>query len=234
VSAKPSHWMPWSSLLSSGWRATDWIIEPKMIPMPTPAPAAPSPTPSARPIAFPAFVTSPDVAARIVASTCSSLMLWLDRRADVDAGQGGEDERLDADDDNHLEQVEGSSHRNHKRGQQHGLEDEHESDEREDQDVPREHVREETDAQRDQAHDLAEDFERNDQREQWLRRVRDPALEVARRPVPADALEVREDEGQRGQRQRHGQGRSRGVDAEDGDVVPRLAGERQRDEPDQV
>src|SRR5215470_4209887 len=139
--------MPVSSPRSSGCRATDWIIDAKIRPMPTPAPAAPSPTPSARPIAFPAFVTSPDVAARIVASTCSSLVLWLDRRADVDAGQGGEDERLDADDDNHLEQVEGGGHRNHERGQEHGLEDEHEPDEREDQDVPREHVGEETDAQ---------------------------------------------------------------------------------------
>src|SRR3989454_11226450 len=37
-----------------------------MLPMPMPAPSAPRPTPSARPIAFPAFVTSPDVAARSV------------------------------------------------------------------------------------------------------------------------------------------------------------------------
>src|SRR5690242_21138721 len=109
--------MPCSSPRSSGWRATDWIIDEKIRPMPTPAPAAPSPTPSARPIAFPAFVTSPDVAARIVASTCSSLVLRLDRRADVDAGQGGEDERPDADDDNHFEQVEGGRHRNHEWGQ---------------------------------------------------------------------------------------------------------------------
>src|SRR5947208_16662983 len=35
-----------------------------MLPMPTPAPSAPRPTPSARPIALPAFVTSPEVAAR--------------------------------------------------------------------------------------------------------------------------------------------------------------------------
>src|ERR1700674_4798489 len=34
-----------------------------MLPMPMPAPSAPRPTPRARPIAFPAFVTSPDVAA---------------------------------------------------------------------------------------------------------------------------------------------------------------------------
>src|SRR5262245_41097436 len=124
--------MPVSSPRSSGCRATDWIIDEKISPMPTPAPAAPSPTP----VALPASVTSPVVAARIVASTCSSLVLGLDRRADVDAGQGGEDERLDADDDNDLEQVEGGGDRDHQRGQDHCLENEHETDEREDQDVP--------------------------------------------------------------------------------------------------
>src|SRR5512133_2540694 len=144
--------MPWSSPRSSGCRATDWIIEAKMRPMPTPAPAAPRPTPSARPMALPALVTSPLVAARTVPSTCSSLVLRLDGRADVDGGQGGEDERLDADDDNDLEDVED------RRGNQDGqkrqrLEDEDQPEEGEDQDVAREHVRDESDAQRDQAHE---------------------------------------------------------------------------------
>src|SRR5919198_1623485 len=98
--------MPCSSPRSSGWRATDWIIEPKMLPMPTPAPSAPRPTPSARPIALPAFVTSPVVAARSVC-TVFLLVLGLDCRADVDGGQGSEDEGLDADDDDDLEEVEG-------------------------------------------------------------------------------------------------------------------------------
>src|SRR5205823_13654083 len=103
--------MPCSSPLSSGWRATDWIIEPKMLPIPTPAPSAPRPTPSARPIAFPAFVTSPDVAARrvftsfllvlrwagkagtalLVGIASDASMLGLDCGADVDGGQSGED-----------------------------------------------------------------------------------------------------------------------------------------------
>src|SRR5580765_8099454 len=100
--------MPWSSPRSSGWRATDWIIDPKMLPMPTPAPRAPRPTPRARPIAFPALVTSPVVAAMSVESIAVSflLVLRLDGRADVDGGQSGEDERLDRDDDHDLEQVE--------------------------------------------------------------------------------------------------------------------------------
>src|SRR3954451_17435702 len=97
--------MPCSSPRSSGWRATDWIIEAKMLPMPIPAPSAPRPTPSARPIAFPAFVTSPDVAASRV-FTSFLLVLSLDCGADVDGGQSGEDERLDPDDDDHLEDVE--------------------------------------------------------------------------------------------------------------------------------
>jgi len=34
VRAKPSHMIPCSSPRNSGWRATDWIIEPKTTPMP--------------------------------------------------------------------------------------------------------------------------------------------------------------------------------------------------------
>src|SRR6266511_2972108 len=117
--------MPWSSPRSSGCRATDWIIEAKMLPMPTPAPSAPSPTPSARPIAFPAFVTSPEVAASTVAITKNLLVLRLDRRADVDGGH---------DRDRH--------DREHDR-----LQDEHQAEEGQDQDVPGKHVREEPDAQ---------------------------------------------------------------------------------------
>src|SRR3954454_8589449 len=144
--------MPCSSPRSSGWRATDWIIEPKMLPMPTPAPSAPSPTPSARPIAFPAFVTSPDVAARRWSMGSALLVFRLDRRADVDGGQGCEDERLDRDDDRDLEDVEDGRDRHDDHRQDHGLQDEHQADEGQDQDVAGEHVREEPDAERDQAH----------------------------------------------------------------------------------
>src|SRR6266852_1157324 len=100
--------MPCNSPRSSGWRATDWIIEPKMLPMPTPAPSAPRPTPRARSIALPAFVTSPEVAARraftsfllfirragtagtafLVGIASDASVLRLDGRADVDGGQG--------------------------------------------------------------------------------------------------------------------------------------------------
>src|SRR6266480_196477 len=189
--------MPWSSPRSSGCRATDWIIEPKMLPMPTPAPRAPSPTPSARPIAFPALVTSPDVAARSVLMVL--LVLRLDRRADVDGREGGEDERLDADDDDHLEEVE-DGRRDQHRNELQRLEDEDQPEEGEDQDVASQHVREQPHAQRDQTHELTEDLERDDQGEEHLRCLRNPALEVPHWPVPAHALEV--GEGERQQRQR--------------------------------
>src|SRR5882762_7020571 len=100
--------MPCSSPRSSGWRATDWIIEAKMLPMPMPAPSEPRPIPRASAIALPALVTSPDVAAMTEWSMrCSSLVFRLDRRADVDGGQGSEDEGLDRDDDHDLEEIEG-------------------------------------------------------------------------------------------------------------------------------
>src|SRR5436190_19102692 len=162
-----------------------------------------------------------------------SLVLRLDRRADVDSGQCREDERLDADNDDDLEDVE-ERRRDDDRQKSERLEDEDQAQEGEDQDVPGEHVREESDAQRDQAHELAEHLERHDQREQGLRGLRDPALEVAPRAVPADPFDVREDEGQQGQRERHRQ-RARGsIDPPRRDPVVGLARQRQRNEPEQV
>src|SRR5665213_213972 len=115
--------MPWSSPRSSGWRATDWIIEAKMLPMPIPAPSAPRPTPSARPIALPAFVTSPVVAA---SRECMWFLLVfrLDCRADVDGGQSSEDECLDRDHDHDLEDVEDGGDRDDDHRQEDVLQDE--------------------------------------------------------------------------------------------------------------
>src|SRR6516165_4928106 len=189
--------MPCSSPRSSGWRATDWIIEPKMLPMPTPAPSAPRPTPSASPIALPACVIGEfDAALMSRLSMWFSLVFWLDRRADVDGGQGSEDERLDPDHDDHLEEVEEDPDRHDDHGEHDALQDEDQAEEREDQDVAGQHVREETDRERDQSHELPEELKWHDQDQERLRRLRDPALEVAHRPVPPDALVVREAEGQ--------------------------------------
>src|SRR2546421_12601626 len=99
--------IPCSSPRSSGWRATDWIMEPKMLPMPMPAPREPRPMPSASPMAFPSLMASPAAAAasaRCIGSV-PPLVLGLDGRADVDGRQQCEDESLDRDDDRHLEEV---------------------------------------------------------------------------------------------------------------------------------
>src|SRR5262245_50779292 len=119
--------MPVSSPRNSGCRATAWIIEPKMLPMPTPAPSAPRPMPSASAIAFPASATSPVVSARnviedmTVQASFRSVVLGLDRRADVDGGQGSEDVRLDRDHDHDLEQVEERRRRDCDEGEEHVL-----------------------------------------------------------------------------------------------------------------
>src|SRR4029450_3604659 len=98
--------MPWSPPRSSGWRATAWIIEPKMLPMPMPAPSEPRPMPSASAIALPAS-TLLAASCAIKLNTYSSLsMLRLDPRADVDGGKRSEDERLDRDHDHDLEEIE--------------------------------------------------------------------------------------------------------------------------------
>src|SRR5438132_8418961 len=139
--------MPCSSPRSSGCRATDWIIELKMLPIPTPAPSAPRPTPSARPIALPAFVTSPEVAARSACIASFLLVFRLDGRANVDGGQGSEDEGLNRDDDRDFEDIEDGRDRHDDNGEHERLENEHQADERENQNVAREHVREEPDAE---------------------------------------------------------------------------------------
>src|SRR6476646_6064724 len=130
--------MPWSSPRNSGWRATAWIIEPKMLPMPMPAPSEPRPMPSASAMALPASATLPSTAPTMVRADMwcrSSLVLRLDGRADVDGRQGSEDIGLDRDDDHDLEQVErdrrGDCHDGHDEVSEH----EDEPDERQDQHV---------------------------------------------------------------------------------------------------
>src|SRR5919206_2835667 len=103
--------MPVSSPRSSGWRATAWIIEPKMLPMPIPAPTAPRPTPTPKAIAFPRSPTSPLSAARTVVKELL-LVLGFDGSADVDGGEQCEDEGLDRHDDRDLEDVDGRRDRN--------------------------------------------------------------------------------------------------------------------------
>src|ERR1051326_5539670 len=104
--------IPCSSPRSSGWRATDWIIEAKTVPMPMPAPSEPRPMPRPKPSACAALIVLEVAASRWnTISSFRALVGRLDRRADVDGGQGGEDERLDGDDDHHFEEVEGDTDR---------------------------------------------------------------------------------------------------------------------------
>src|ERR1041385_2974231 len=227
--------IPCSSPRSSGCRATDWIIEAKTVPMPMPAPSEPSPMPTPKPSALAALTTSPAAMTRW--STGSSLVSGLDRRADVDGGEGGEDERLDGDDDDELERVERDPDRERDRdGDVEGdsAEDEDQSDRDEDQHVAGEHVRVQPDAEADDAEDMRDRLEQRHERHHRLRDAcGDEALEVAQ-PVEANSLDVCEDDAEEREHERHGQLRRDGVDAPGGHAVPLLAGERQRDEADDV
>src|SRR5919204_2045042 len=102
--------IPCSSPRSSGCRATDWIIEAKTVPMPMPAPSEPRPMPTPKPSACAALIVDDVAASRW--STVSSLVGRLDRGADVDGGQSGEDECLDRDHDPDLEEIEDRRERN--------------------------------------------------------------------------------------------------------------------------
>src|SRR3954468_14853038 len=186
--------MPWSSPRSSGWRATAWIIEPKMLPIPMPAPSAPRPIPSASAMALPASATLPSTAPTMERADMwcrSSLVLRLDGRADVDGRQGSEDIGLDRHDDHDLEQIERDCSRHGDDADEKALEHEDEPDERQDQHVACEHVGVETNGEADQPHELAEDLERDDQRVERLGDIGNPALQVSHDAVGADFLDMR-------------------------------------------
>src|ERR1044071_2720939 len=112
VRAKPSHWIPVISSRISGWRVTDSMTLPKMMPMPTPAPTAPRPPPTPSAMALPASAPSSTAAktvVRIVASTgpdSFGLVVLGERAAEVDGSQRGEDERLQRGDQPDLEEEE--------------------------------------------------------------------------------------------------------------------------------
>src|SRR6266581_2883050 len=120
--------IPCSSPRSSGWRATDWIIEAKTVPMPIPAPSEPRPMPRPKPSACAALMVGEVAASRW--STVSSLVGRLDRRAEVD---GDPDRQRD---DGHNPECDPA-------------EDEEEPDRDEDEHVPGQHVRVEPDAEAD-------------------------------------------------------------------------------------
>src|SRR5688500_2061024 len=126
---------------------------PKMMPMPTPAPTAPRPPPTPSAIALPASAPSSAAAKRLnmvrsrsTEVLLSRLVMLGDGAAEVDRGQGGEDERLKRRDQADLEQEEGDTDRQrdeaeHLEAQQYGEAARHEEDDQ----VAGEDVGEETD-----------------------------------------------------------------------------------------
>src|SRR3954447_21470938 len=122
---------------------------PKMKPTPTPGPTVPSPAPTPSAIARrPLAVASLDPWAMMLVtsprSTVSPLVLLGDRAAEIDRGEGGEDEALQRRHKPHFEEEEGDAHDDRDRAQrrepeQHDQPARHEEDEQ----VPGEDVREE-------------------------------------------------------------------------------------------
>src|SRR6266576_3975787 len=111
VSAKPSHWIEVISSRISGWRVTDSMTLPKMKPTPMPGPMVPRPAPMPSAIALPALrpYSWGSAAWAICVMTDRStsvapLVLRGDGAAEVDRGQGGEDEGLQGGDQAHLEE----------------------------------------------------------------------------------------------------------------------------------
>src|SRR5207344_631775 len=100
-----------SSSFISGWRATDSISLPKMMPMPMPAPIEPRPAPTPSAIALPAAsIPSSEIAAttgdRSMWGSAPFLVARGGRSAEVDSGQGREDKCLQGGDKADLEDEE--------------------------------------------------------------------------------------------------------------------------------
>src|SRR3954453_12186478 len=183
----------------SGWRVTDSMTLPKMMPMPTPAPAAPRPPPTPRAMDLPAFETSPSRAA-MIDETVVMVAPWFlvgfgDGAAEVDGSQGGEDERLQRGDQPDLEEEEDDPERQGQPAQggdaqQHGQRAAHEEDDQ----VAREDVGEQSHGERHQPHDVREQLEHEQEAGHPARPAAgDQALEVAADALGPDALGGRGD-----------------------------------------
>src|SRR4051794_2457366 len=163
-----------------------------------------------------------------------------DRAAEIDRGQGGEDERLEGRHETDLEQVEDQAEREQEDADAGESEQDrkaagHEQDDQ----VPGEHVGEQTHGERDDPHHVRQQLEDEDEARHGAGDARgDEALEVAADALDADALgRVREEHDQR-EHQRDRDVRGRRIDGEGRDLQAEqrelLVRRRQRDEPDQV
>src|SRR5215203_395718 len=233
--------MPVISSRISGWRVTDSITLPKMMPMPTPAPTAPRPPPTPSAIALPASAPSSAAAkmkVRNVASTEGTpfgLVGLGDRAAEVDGREGGEDERLQRRDQPDLEEEDRDAERDDHDAerldpQQHRQPARHEQDDQ----VAGEDVGEETNGERDQPHEVRQQLQYEDRHHRESGDAGgDQALQVADEPLRADALEVVGDEDDEREHERDRKVRRRGVErerrdlgAEDVDLLVRVGGQR--------
>src|SRR6185295_10187377 len=169
VSAKPSQRMLCSSSFISGWRATDSISLPKMMPMPMPAPIEPRPAPTPRAIALPAAsIPSSEIAAATGDRSIEVALLFLvargGRSAEVDGRQGREDKRLQGGDQADLQDEEEEGEREGQRPErgdpeQHRQPAAHE----EQQQVAGEDVGEEPHRERDQAGEVRDRLDHEDE-----------------------------------------------------------------------
>src|SRR3954464_10203678 len=177
---------------------------PKMKPTPMPGPMVPRPAPMPRAIALPALrpYSWGSAAWAICVMTDRStaiapLVLGGHGAAEVDRGQGGEDEGLQRGDQADLEEEEGDGHdagdeseddRAHDgQVEQHDQPAAHEQDEQ----VAGQDVGEESDAQADEADEVRDDLDEEDRDAGGtLDAGRDPALEVAHKALGPDPFDV--------------------------------------------
>src|SRR3954464_8026356 len=164
---------------------------PKMKPTPMPGPMVPRPAPMPSAIALPALrpYCWGSAAWAICVMTDRStavapLVLFGDGAAEVDRGEGGEDEGLKRGDEADLEEEEGHGHRAGHDADEHGEADRHvqQHDEaaahEQDEQVAGEDVGEETDAQADEADEVRDDLDDEDRAaRESLDAGRDPARE---------------------------------------------------------
>src|SRR3954463_1911542 len=180
----------------SGWRVTDSMTLPKMMPMPTPAPTAPRPPPTPRAMALPASEPSSAAAKKVDSTAVRKLTAGLllvglgDRAAEIDGRQGGEDEGLKRGDQADLEHVDGEAEgqRDDADGD-HAEQDRHAAGHEQDDQVAGEHVREQSDGERDDPHQVRQQLEHEDERRHAaVDAGRDQRLQVAADALRPDAL----------------------------------------------
>src|SRR5919112_6064370 len=243
VSAKPSHWIEVISSRISGWRVTDSMTLPKMKPTPMPGPIVPRPAPMPSAMALPALrpysCGSAAWAMWVISerSTAVSLVLFGDGAAEVDRGEGGEDEGLQRRDEADLEEEEGDGHDARHQAEDDGQSDRHVQEDdkaaahEQDEQVAGQDVGEETDAEADEAHEVRDDLDEEDGHARGaLDAGRDPAREVLDRALRPDALDVVADPHDEREHERYGEVRGRGVQRQRWDLeaedVDRVLGVR--------